>query len=58
MFVEQIVLQQVIHYGIRKIQSCGRPVDQPLSWGSANTNFADAFCFSESAKDELFLLLR
>ena len=55
MIVEQIVLQQVIRYLIRKSQSCCRPVDQALKRGSADTNLTNIFCFRESGKEELFL---
>src|ERR1039457_2279882 len=55
MIVEQIVLQQIIRYLIRKSQSCCRPVDQTLKRGSADTNLTNVFCFRESGKEELFL---
>ena len=58
MIVEQIVLQQIRRYLIRKIQSCCRPVDQALKRRSADTDLTNVFCFRESGKEELFLLLR
>lgn len=58
MIVEQIFLQQISCYLVRKIQSCCRPVDQALKRGSADTNLTHVFCFRESGKEELFLFFR
>ena len=57
MIVEEIVLQQIIRYRFRKIQSCRSPVDEALKRGSADTDLANVFCFRERGKEELFLFL-